>query len=443
MATADISQPIQPQSTPQYTPQDGHPAPSASGDSLLKSHETAIPHSSQPFQSQSKPEYNSSDGHFGSSGPNGPAATGLNDTKTDEDTDMKEHDPEPLSREISNDGLEDEVLVDLKKLSIGQDQDGNPDAWSRLGRSLVLLVRYGPYKAAKYRVQTANGYNAGDLQKVSNLKSRISHVTYIGQDGEEHKRYTRNNIVGIVGVAIQERKDTTRDYKSAPTVYVKIKWQDIDEADQKLLARGCGWITNADLVRLTDRATAAQKISDAWGRQEERYNHWQRQMGRDSPDRSPTPCPLDAFREDKNRTVRRGLTAAEEALQSVERGPSESNTSLETPPSQQMLAKRPVVKISEPSVPSSTKKETNSDDEQHVLNKGSVGKSDPSEQLKTNNQVVTFSVKTYFQDKAKARGWDWDKMSVMERNRKEDELLATYRFYKSQMELLGGEEVAA
>jgi hypothetical protein len=100
-----------------------------------------------------------------------------------------------------------------------------------------LLVRYGPYKAAKYRVQTANGYNTAGLQKVSKLKSRISHITYESQDGEEHKRYTRNNIVGIVGVAIHERKDTTKDYKSAPTTYVKIKWQDIDEADQKLLKR--------------------------------------------------------------------------------------------------------------------------------------------------------------------------------------------------------------
>jgi hypothetical protein len=70
-----------------------------------------------------------------------------------------------------------------------------------------------------------------------------------------------------------------------------------------------------------------------------------------------------------------------------------------------------------------------------------------SEEPKSNNQVVKFSVKTYFEDKAKARGWDWDwdwdKMSAIGRDRKEDELLATYRFYKSQMELLGGEEVVA
>ncbi|CAG8048050.1 unnamed protein product, partial [Penicillium salamii] len=415
-----------------------------------ESHETSIPNASQTVQPQSKPDSDSPGGYIVSHGSRGSAQAGPNDTRTNRDTDMQDSSAELPSRANLNDGLEDEVLVDLKKLSVGQDHDGEPDAWSRLGRSLVLLVRYGPYKAAKYRVQTANGYNTADLQRVSDLKSRISHVTYKGQDGEEHKRYTRNNIVGIVGVAIQERKDTTRDYKSAPTVYVKIKWQDIDEADQKLLTRGCCWVTNADLVRLTDRATAEQKISDAWGKQEQRYNDWQGQMGRDSPDRSPTPCPLDTFRAEKNRTVKREPTIAEEALQSVERGPSERDTSMKSRPSERMLGKRPGVEFGEPSASASAKHELNSNDEPFISNKDSASRSDAvgsiaplSEQPKPNSQAVKFSFKTYFEDKARARGWDLDKMSAIERDKKEDELLATYRFYKSQMEFLGGEEVAA
>ncbi|CAG8414775.1 unnamed protein product [Penicillium salamii] len=407
---------------------------------------------SQPVQPQSKPQYNSQDGQPGPEGSSGAAPVEPNDNKTDtdtdNDTDMGDRYSEPPSPVDVNDQLEDEVLVDLKKLSSGRDQDGEPDAWSRLGRSLVLLVRYGPYKAAKYRVQTANGYNTAGLQKVSKLKSRISHVTYESQDGEEHKRYTRNNIVGIVGVAIHERKDTTKDYKSAPTTYVKIKWQGIDEADQKLLTRGCCWITNADLVRLTDRTTAEQKISDAWDKQEQRYNLWQGQMGRDSPDRSPTPCPLDTFREEKK--VKRELTAAREPLQSIEHGPSARKTSLEPGPSERMLGKRPAVDIGEPFVSAKMKQEPDSENELFVSNKNSGSKSEAvsrnaaeSEHPNSNDQVVTFSVKTYFEDKAKARGWDWDKMSATERDRKEDELLATYRFYKSQMTLLGGVEVAA
>lgn len=406
--------------------------------------ETATPDKSQPVQPQSKPQYNSQDGQSGTDGASGAAPV------EQQDTDMEGIDSEPPSPVNVNDQLEDEILVDLKKLSIGRDQDGEPDAWSRLGRSLVLLVRYGPKKAAKYRVQTANGYNTTGLQKISKPKSRISHVTYESQDGEEHKRYTRNNIVGIVGVAIYERKDTTKDYKSAPTTYVKIKWQDIDKADQNLLTRGCCWITSADLVRLTDRTTAEQKISDAWEKQEQRYNDWQGQTGRDSPDRSPTPCPLDTFRAEKSQRVKRELTATDVPLKSIERGLDARNTLSEPGPSERMLGKRPAVRMREPSISAKMKQELDSEDELFVSNKDSASKSEAgstsapqAEQPSSNNEVVTFSVKTYFEDKAKARGWDWDKMSAVERDSKENELLATYRFYKSQMELLGGKEVTA
>ncbi|CAG8196615.1 unnamed protein product [Penicillium olsonii] len=404
--------------------------------------ETATSDRSQPVQSQSKPQYNSQDGQSGTDGANGAAPI------EQQDTDMEGSDSEPPSPVNVNDQLEDEVLVDLKKLSIGRDQNGEPDAWSRLGRSLVLLVRYGPKKAAKYRVQTVNGYNTTGLQKISKLKSRISHVTYESQDGEEHKRYTRNNIVGIVGVAIHERKDTTKDYKSAPTAYVKIKWQDIDEADQNLLTRGCCWITSADLVRLTDRNTAEQKISDAWEKQEQRYNHWQGQTGRDSPDRSPTPCPLDTFRAGKSQRVKQELTATELPLKSIERGLGARNTLPESGQSERMLGKRPAVGMGEPSISAKMKQELDSEDELFVSNRDSANKSEAGstsapqgEQPSSDNQVVTFSVKTYLEDKAKARGWDWVKMSDGEREIKENELLATYSYYKRQMELLGGKEV--
>ncbi|CAG8129998.1 unnamed protein product [Penicillium nalgiovense] len=215
--------------------------------------------------------------------------------------------PAPVGANDPSDSS-DEVLTDLKKLSIGRDRDGEPDAWSRLGRSNVLLVRYGPYKAAKYRVQPGNGYSTQGLQKVSKLKTRISHVMYEGEDGEEHYRYSRDNIVGIVGVAVYERKDTDKVYKTAPPAFVKVKWQGIDAAHQKLLTRGNSWITKADLVRLTDLATAEQKISEAWDKQEERHIQWQGQIGRDSPDRSPTPCPLDSFKAQKEERIKRELT---------------------------------------------------------------------------------------------------------------------------------------
>ncbi|KAJ5795905.1 uncharacterized protein N7518_004445 [Penicillium psychrosexuale] len=275
---------------------------------------------SQEVQPQSKPQYSPQDSHSTTDGLNEAAPVEPNKTDTDMEYSEPERDlSEPPNPRIANNGMNPggpapigvdddeygEVLNDLKTLSIGQDQDGEPDAWSRLGRSRVLLVRYGPYKAAKYRVQTANGYNTAGLQKVSDPETRISHITYRGQDGEKHRRYTRNNVAGIVGVAIKERKPGS---KTAPVTYVKIKWQDISEADQKLLTRNTCWITNADLIALTDQATAAQKISEAWDKQELRYNIWQGLNGRDSPDRSPSPCPLDTFKAEKDRTLKRERT---------------------------------------------------------------------------------------------------------------------------------------
>jgi hypothetical protein len=56
--------------------------------------------------------------------------------------------------------------------------------------------------------------------------------------------------------------------------------------------------------------------------------------------------------------------------------------------------------------------------------------------------VVTYSINTYFEDKARKRGWDWNKVSAMERDREENELMTSYRFHKDQMEMMSGVEVA-
>ncbi|CAG8926432.1 unnamed protein product [Penicillium salamii] len=77
-----------------------------------KNAETATPNKSQPIQPQSKPQ----------------AAP-----VEEKDTDMKEPDSEPPSPVNVNDPLEEEVLVNLKKLSNGQDKDRELNVWSCLG----------------------------------------------------------------------------------------------------------------------------------------------------------------------------------------------------------------------------------------------------------------------------------------------------------------------
>lgn len=302
--TTNQSQSVQSQSKPPYNTQEEQPSPDGTGEAVPdEPNDQPMGDAESERKPSESPRASPRSGHMAENA----AESGS---------------PSPVGANDSSESL-DEVLTDLKKLSIGRDHDGEPDAWSRLGRSNVLLVRYGPYKAAKYRVQPGNGYSTQGLQKVSKLKTRISHVMYEGEDGEDHYRYSRDNIVGIVGVAFYERKDIDKVYKTAPPAFVKIKWQGIDAAHQKLLTRGNSWITKADLVRLTDSATAEQKISEAWDKQEERHNQWQGQIGRDSPDRSPTPCPLDSFKAQKEERIKRERTREPSmpSAQSLELGP--------------------------------------------------------------------------------------------------------------------------
>lgn len=49
-------------------------------------------------------------------------------------------------------------------------------------------------------------------------------MIYEGEDGEDHYRYSRDNIVGIVGMVFYERKDINKVYKTIPPAFIKIKW---------------------------------------------------------------------------------------------------------------------------------------------------------------------------------------------------------------------------
>jgi hypothetical protein len=42
---------------------------------------------------------------------------------------------------------------------------------------------------------------------------------YEGEDGEDHYRYSRDNIVGIVGAAIYERKVTDKAYRNCSSSF--------------------------------------------------------------------------------------------------------------------------------------------------------------------------------------------------------------------------------
>ncbi|CAG8926433.1 unnamed protein product [Penicillium salamii] len=78
-----------------------------------------------------------------------------------------------------------------------------------------------------------------------------------------------------------------------------------------------------------------------------------------------------------------------------------------------MLGKQPVVRMGELSILAKMKQELDSEDKLFVSNRDSTNKPEirninapQTKQPSSNNQMVIFNVKIYFEDKAKAYGWD-------------------------------------
>lgn len=263
--------------------------------------QTVDPHSKPPFDSQEDQRV-----------PNQPIendAVEPNDTPMAEATDEFGSESSANSagpREVDETAREDDgMLVSFRKMSLGNSLYGGvPEAWCSSGFSRKAIVRHGPLKAAKYMLQSAKGYNLKKLREVSDRNSRITQIWDRDENGKRHRRYTVENIEGIVGVVVQEGRDSDRVYKTAPRTYLKIKFIDIAKDDEKnYLSDGCAWVPKADLDGLFETEMILDAINEAWDKQEERYHSYENGAGRGSPDRLPSVCPLDVFhREKRSRT---------------------------------------------------------------------------------------------------------------------------------------------
>ncbi|KAF3009267.1 hypothetical protein E8E15_001916 [Penicillium rubens] len=266
-----------------------------------KPREDRDPAADQPVQAQSKPPY---DGQEGDKAP--PSSTQkepvepedipMSDSSSQHGSDTSSG-HESYSTGGTDDLTEDELLADFQTLSVGGGQTGKVDGFGGKGRSRFFIFQVGPRRAPRFVFERTNGYTTEGFINLSIYKYRISQIKYEDEKGEEHWQYTRENVIGIVGVAIEEREESLREYKKAPETWIKIKWRNIKKEHEKLLSRNCSWIPKSDLIRLTDKKSTENKIGAAWDRQEERYCRYQGETQRDS--RSPTPFPLDVFKKKK------------------------------------------------------------------------------------------------------------------------------------------------
>lgn len=185
-----------------------------------------------------------------------------------------------------------ELLASLDPSDDDEEAGSVVDGWGTLRGSTFVILQYGPRHGARYKVKYKHGYTNGHMKNISKKSLRISQLT-AGPDNESW-RYTKHNVVGIYGVASEERKKPNSECKSDPCTWLKIKWKDLWPEDTKKTQYSCSWIPRSDFLRFCNGKRAADaKIKEVWGKQEERYHRvLQSDAGRRNEDRSPTPCPL-------------------------------------------------------------------------------------------------------------------------------------------------------
>ncbi|CAG8196236.1 unnamed protein product [Penicillium nalgiovense] len=170
-----------------------------------------------------------------------------------------------------------ELLASLDPSDDDEETDAIVDGWGTLRRSTFVIFQYGPRHGARYKAKYRNGYTNDGMNNISDQTLRIS-LLKTGP-GNRSWRYTKHNVVGIYGVASEER-DPNKEYKSDPCTWLKIKWRDLTDDDSKALQHSCSWIPRSDFIRFCNGKRAADaKIKES-------------DTGRATEDRSPTPCPL-------------------------------------------------------------------------------------------------------------------------------------------------------
>lgn len=134
--------------------------------------------------------------------------------------------PEPRSSKSTASNLDDEpiLLADFKSLSLRGDQDGVVDGFGGKGRGRFFIFRDGPRNTPKYNFERTNACSTEGFKNLSH--HRISLLKYEDDREEVHYQYTRENMEGVCGIAIEER-DEMREYKQAPQTWIKIRWRDI------------------------------------------------------------------------------------------------------------------------------------------------------------------------------------------------------------------------
>ncbi|KUM55868.1 hypothetical protein ACN42_g11366 [Penicillium freii] len=166
--------------------------------------------------SDAKPEITN---NSASAGPAGPRTRGLNDSTNDK-----------------------QLLVNFQQLAINDHrhskekrhedpQPGDIEAFGGQSKNRFFIFRVGPIQAPKYMYRRTNSYSTKGFKNLSIANNRISKLRYEAENGDQHWQYTKDNIVGVGGIAIDETGNSLR----SPHTWIKIEWMDIKKEHQALL----------------------------------------------------------------------------------------------------------------------------------------------------------------------------------------------------------------
>ncbi|KAI3067046.1 hypothetical protein CBS147339_8591 [Penicillium roqueforti] len=148
------------------------------------------------------------------------------------------------TRGMNDSSVGPQLFVDFEKLNInecrrekkGRHEDPQPGdiaGFGGTGKSRFFIFRVGPAQAPRHVFRRTRAYSTEGFENLSH--NRISLLRYNAPNGDRHWQYTKRNIAGFRGIAI----DKTESNLKCPQIWINVEWKDIKEKHRYLLVDEC------------------------------------------------------------------------------------------------------------------------------------------------------------------------------------------------------------
>ncbi|CAG8155077.1 unnamed protein product [Penicillium nalgiovense] len=205
------------------------------------------------------------------------------------------------TRGMNDSSVGPQLFVDFEKLNINEGrpekkerhedpQPGDIAGFGGTGKSRFFIFRVGPAQAPRHVFRRTRAYSTEGFENLSH--NRISLLRYNDPNGDRHWQYTRRNIAGFRGIAIDETESNLK----CPQTWINVEWKDIKEEHRYLLVDECSWTPRTDVIRLSGRKVASTGIRAIWALQETLHI---KAMQKEGKLVSHLPFPLDTFEAEK------------------------------------------------------------------------------------------------------------------------------------------------